>query len=139
MSLLPTLLQATAIEPLPEAADAASTAAASPAAHDGGLNYLQLILDASLPVQAVMALLLLASVASWIIIFRKKRVLDRAQKEADLFEERFWAGGDLGRLYNEAAARKQDISGLEAIFEGGLREFNRVRQRRGIGFGTARP
>ena len=139
MSLQPMLLQtmsmqATAIEPLPEAADVASaaTAAAAPAAHGGGLNYLQLVLDASLPVQAVMLLLLLASVASWIIIFRKKRVLDRAQREADLFEERFWAGGDLGRLYNEAAARKQDISGLEAIFEGGLREFNRVRQRRGI-------
>jgi biopolymer transport protein TolQ len=116
------LLQATAIEPLSEAASAQS----------GGLNYLQLVLDASLPVQCVMALLLLASVASWIIIFRKKRVLDRAQNEADGFEERFWAGADLGRIYTEASGRKQQISGLEAIFEGGMREFNRVRQRRGM-------
>jgi biopolymer transport protein TolQ len=119
------MLQATAIEPLSEA-----TAAA--AVQDGGLNYLQLMLDASLPVQGVMALLLLASVASWIIIFRKKRVLDRAQREADGFEERFWAGGDLGRLYTEASGRKQQVNGLEAIFEGGMREFNRVRQRRGM-------
>lgn len=116
------LLQATAIEPLSEAATARS----------GGLNYLQLVLDASLPVQCVMALLLLASVASWVIIFRKKRVLDRAQNEADSFEERFWAGADLGRIYTEASGRKQQISGLEAIFEGGMREFNRVRQRRGM-------
>ena len=119
------MLQATAIEPLSEAA-------ATVAAQDGGLNYLQLILDASLPVQFVMALLLLASVASWVIIFRKKRVLDRAQKEADGFEERFWAGGDLGRIYAEASGRKQQVSGLAAIFESGMREFNRVRQRRGM-------
>ncbi len=116
------LLQATAIEPLSDVATA----------QGGGLNYLQLILDASLPVQCVMALLLLASVASWVIIFRKKRVLDRAQNEADSFEERFWAGADLGRIYAEASGRKQQISGLEAIFEGGMREFNRVRQRRGM-------
>lgn len=132
MSSLVMMLQATAIEPLPEGAVAAAALAVDDAAHDGGLNYLQLVLDASLPVQCVMALLLLASVASWVIIFRKKRVLDRAQKEADGFEERFWAGGDLGRLYTEAAGRKQQISGMEAIFEGGLREFNRVRQRRGM-------
>lgn len=119
------LLQATAIEPLSDAAGVAS-------AQGGGLNYLQLMLDASLPVQCVMALLLLASVASWVIIFRKKRVLDRAQNEADGFEERFWAGADLGRIYAEASGRKQQISGLEAIFEGGMREFNRVRQRRGM-------
>jgi biopolymer transport protein TolQ len=118
------LLQATAIEPLSEAAAAT--------AENGGLNYLQLILDASLPVQCVMALLLLASVASWVIIFRKKRVLDRAQREADGFEERFWAGADLGRIYADASGRKQQISGLEAIFESGMREFNRVRQRRGM-------
>lgn len=119
------MLQATAIEPL-------SDAAATVTAQDGGLNYLQLILDASLPVQCVMALLLLASVASWVIIFRKKRVLDRAQKEAESFEERFWAGGDLGRIYAEASGRKQQVFGLEAIFESGMREFNRVRQRRGM-------
>ena len=131
MSLLPTLLQtlqATAVEPLPETAVAAATTVVN----DAGVNYLELVAKASLPVQVVIALLLLASFASWVIIFRKKRVLDRAQKEADLFEERFWAGGDLGRLYNEASQRKDQIAGLEAIFEGGLREFNRVRQRRGI-------
>jgi biopolymer transport protein TolQ len=130
-AVLLTAVQATDLQPLPAQALSAAAPAAG-AAPEAGLNYLKLIVEASLPVQAVMALLLLASVASWVIIFRKKRVLDRAQKEADGFEERFWAGGDLGRLYAEAAGRKQHISGLEAIFEGGLREFNRVRQRRGV-------
>jgi biopolymer transport protein TolQ len=128
------------MSPFPIALQAAADASPESTAQAGmtiveagkGINYLQLILDASLPVQAVMALLLLASIASWIIIFRKKRVLDRAQREADGFEERFWSGADLGRLYTEVSARKQQIAGMEAIFEGGLREFNRVRQRRGM-------
>jgi biopolymer transport protein TolQ len=124
-------LQATAVEALPEEA-AAAAAQAAPALGHQELDYIQLMLDASIPVQAVMLLLILASIASWVIIFRKKTVLDRAQREADSFEERFWAGGDLGRLYQEASGRKQQIGGLEAIFEGGMREFNRIRQRRGV-------
>jgi biopolymer transport protein TolQ len=99
---------------------------------DQGLNILQLVLHASLPVQLVMALLLLASLASWVIILRKKRVLDRAEKEADRFEETFWSGIELPKLYATAAARGREVEGLEAIFEGGMREFNRIRQRRGV-------
>ena len=93
---------------------------------------LQLVLHASLPVQFVMLLLLAASIASWVIIFRKKRVLDRAEREADRFEERFWSGAELSKLYAGATERNRDIGGLEAIFEGGFREFNRIRQRRGV-------
>ncbi|MCC7249217.1 MAG: protein TolQ [Lysobacter sp.] len=125
MSPFPIALQA--------AAGALNEGAATTVVETGaGINYLQLILDASIPVQLVMALLLLASLASWFIIFSKKRILDRAQRESDGFEERFWSGADLGRLYTEVAARKQQIGGMEAIFEAGLREFNRVRQRRGM-------
>ncbi|MEP6634252.1 MAG: protein TolQ [Luteimonas sp.] len=134
MSVLLMALQATAVEPLPEdAASAVQTAAvAAPDAGNHSLNLLQLVLHASLPVQLVMALLLLASVASWVIIFRKKRVLDRAEKEANQFEERFWSGAELAKLYAGATERSRDIGGLEAIFEGGFREFNRIRQRRGV-------
>ncbi|GAB3745038.1 protein TolQ [Lysobacter olei] len=134
MTYLLTALQATA-EALPEEAPAstvADTATAVAATGDNGLNLLQLILHASLPVQLVMAILLLASVASWAIIFRKKAVLDRAAKEADQFEERFWSGAELSKLYAGATERNRDISGMEAIFEAGFREFNRVRQRRGV-------
>ena len=82
-------------QPLPENAPAtavelaAGTAQAAAPQGDQGLNMLQLILHASLPVQLVMLLLLFASVASWVIILRKKRVLDRAEKEADRFEETY--------------------------------------------------
>ena len=50
------------------------------------LQVWQLIMEASWLVKAVMALLLLASVASWMIIFRKRQILNRAEKEADKFE-----------------------------------------------------
>jgi biopolymer transport protein TolQ len=123
-------LQATAVEPLPEdaVANTVQTAAtAAPAAANNGLDVLQLVMHASIPVQLVLLLLLFASIASWVIIFRKKRVLDRAEREAIRFEERFWSGAELSKLYSGATERNRDIGGLEAIFEGGFREFNRIR------------
>ncbi len=104
---------------------------ATAAAHNG-IDMLALVLHASIPVQLVMLLLLFGSVASWVIIFRKKRVLDRAEREADRFEERFWSGAELSKLYAGATERNREVGGLEAIFEGGFREFNRIRQRRGV-------
>ncbi len=94
----------------------------------GDLDMLQLVLHASLPVQVVMVILLLASIASWVIIIRKKKVLDRALREADDFEDRFWSGNELGKLY-DAASRHQE-GGMEAIFEAGYREFHKSRNRR---------
>ncbi|NLG60316.1 MAG: protein TolQ [Gammaproteobacteria bacterium] len=131
------LMQATEVQPLPdEGAAAASQLPADPgvaeaaAAVGGDIDMLQLILHASIPVQLVMLLLLAASIASWVIIFRKKKLLDRAEREADRFEERFWSGSDLGKLYAAATERNREVEGLEAIFEAGFREFGRQRQRR---------
>ena len=135
MNLSPILALQTTVEPLPEDATSTAQAAADLAAHPANasshLDLIQLALHASLPVQLVMLLLLAASVVSWVIIFRKKRVLDRADREADGFEERFWSGADLSKLYAGATERNRDVGGLEAIFEGGFREFHRQRQRRG--------
>jgi biopolymer transport protein TolQ len=94
------------------------------------LDYLQLILHASLPVQLVMLVLLLASIASWMIILRKKAMIDRALREANEFEERFWSGTDLAALFKELTARGGQLAGLESVFEAGFREFARLRNRR---------
>lgn len=101
-------------------------------ATEGGLDYLQLALHASLPVQAVLLLLLLASLISWAIIFRKQRVLGRAADGADDFEEHFWSGGDLSELFQEVSGGVRRPEGLAAIFEAGFREFVRLRQKRGM-------
>jgi biopolymer transport protein TolQ len=140
MTPLLALLQATSVEPLPdEAATTATELASDPgvanaaaAASGNHLDILQLVLHASIPVQFVMLLLLAASIASWVIIFRKRRMLGRAEDEADRFEERFWSGAELSKLYAGATGRGRDSGGLEAIFESGFREFNRIRERRGV-------
>lgn len=108
---------------------APATAVVAPAAAaSSGLNYFELVLHASLPVQLVMVLLLAASVMSWFVIFRKMRAFGRANSEADEFESRFWSGADLGKLYRAATERNRMVGGLEAIFEAGFREFTRLRQ-----------
>ena len=97
------------------------------AAGAGGLNYLELILHASLPVQVVMLLLVAASVLSWFIIFGKSKAFHAASAEADGFETRFWSGVDLNQLYRDATDQSREVRGMEAIFEAGYREFLRLR------------
>jgi biopolymer transport protein TolQ len=107
-------------------------AAAGQVADNGGLNYLELVLHASLPVQIVIVLLLLASLLSWVIIFSKWRVFARANSQAEEFESSFWSGADLNQLYRAATERNRVVTGLEAIFEAGFREFTRLRQKKGM-------
>ena len=122
-------LVATVVEALPEEAATAAAAGAAAATH-GGINYLDLMLRASLPVKLIVLLLLAGSLISWVIIFRKLRSFKRADQEADEFENRFWSGADLSKLYAAAADRNRVVVGLEAIFEAGFREFLRLRVRR---------
>ncbi len=90
----------------------------------------ELILEASLLVQGVMALLVLASLASWMVIFSKRRQLGRATKRANVFEEKFWSGADLNQLYDKVAGQSDGREGIESIFESGFREFSRLREER---------
>jgi len=89
----------------------------------------ELVANASLLVQGVMLLLVLASGASWIVIFRKRAMLNRATRHADDFEERFWSGSELSRLYTSVKREDRPASGLERVFEAGYREFERLRGR----------
>jgi biopolymer transport protein TolQ len=90
-------------------------------------SILQLILEAGPVVQAIIAMLLLASLASWTIIFRKRRLLSQAESEANRFEGNFWSGGDLGKLYRAIGTRNKPAVGMESIFEAGFGEFTRLR------------
>jgi len=92
------------------------------------LQIWHLIMEASLLVQGVMALLVFASVASWMVIFRKRQMLNRADKRARDFEEKFWSGADLTKLYDQVAGNRAGREGVEAIFESGFREFSRLRE-----------
>jgi len=92
------------------------------------LQIWQLVLQASWMVKGVMGLLLLASIASWMVIFRKRQVLSRAEKDANAFEERFWSGTDLTKLHEGITSGHRLTSGMERIFDSGFAEFLRMRQ-----------
>lgn len=92
------------------------------------LNPLELVLQASIIVQIVMGLLLLASIVSWAIMLRKRSELRRARADADRFEEVFWSGGDLSAMFRSIDQSRRVTKGMEAIFEQGFREFTRMRQ-----------
>jgi biopolymer transport protein TolQ len=91
------------------------------------LSIIHLVAEASLIVQLVLALLVAASIGSWAIIFRKRRLLRTARADSERFESKFWSGGDLGGLYRTIQT-KGGATGMESIFEMGFREFARLRQ-----------
>jgi biopolymer transport protein TolQ len=94
-----------------------------------GLNIIDLVLQASIFVKLVMLILIIFSFMSWVIIFRKRAMLNRAMEGADEFEERFWSGADLAGLFREVTSGSSATTGIESIFEAGFREFARLRQR----------
>jgi biopolymer transport protein TolQ len=96
----------------------------------GDHSALDLILQASLIVQFVMALLVGASVVSWAIIFRKRQLLVTERQSADRFEEQFWSGGDLAGLYKSLESGSP--TGMAGVFVAGFREFSRLRKQVGI-------
>jgi biopolymer transport protein TolQ len=92
------------------------------------LSVWTMVLDASPIVQAVVALLLVASIASWAIIFRKSREISQSRRGADQFDAQFWSGGDLATLYRNIETKGRAGTGLQSIFESGFGEFSRLRQ-----------
>jgi biopolymer transport protein TolQ len=89
------------------------------------LSIFSLVTGASITVQLVLLSLLLISIISWTMIFKKGRILAKAKKEADLFERRFWSGADLVDLY-KALAQRQNAQGMASIFESGFREYAKL-------------
>nr|WP_252731715.1 protein TolQ [Psychrosphaera sp. F3M07] len=83
--------------------------------------------EASFIVKLVMLTLLGLSIASWALIFQRRNVLANAEKQSKEFEQRFWSGVDLGRLYSEITA-KASSTGLESLFKDGFKEFARLKK-----------
>ncbi len=95
-------------------------------------SFLDMILSASLIVQLVMLLLLSASVSSWAIIVRKRRVLRQAVAGSDAFETSFWSGGDLAAIYRDVMRGGTPPSDMAGLFEAGFREFRRLTEQPGM-------
>ncbi|BBI91143.1 membrane spanning protein in TolA-TolQ-TolR complex [Serratia symbiotica str. Tucson] len=90
------------------------------------MNILDLFLKASLLVKLIMLILICFSVASWAIIIQRTRILNAATRDAEAFEDKFWSGVELSRLYQESQARRDSLTGSEQIFYAGFKEFARL-------------
>ena len=91
------------------------------------LSLVTLVVNASLPVQIVMAILVVASLVSWTMIFGKRVVIGRAIRAANQFEDQFWSGVDLVEVFNRIDVRRTAANGMERIFHAGFKEFARLR------------
>ncbi|MDE0009294.1 MAG: protein TolQ [Gammaproteobacteria bacterium] len=90
------------------------------------ISILELVLGASPLVQFVMALLALASVVSWAMIFQRWFALNRVEREMDDFEDHFWSGIDLRSLFTQLDEEETPLTGIESVFVAGFREFQRL-------------
>jgi len=86
-----------------------------------------LIMQASMLVKGVMLLLLLASIASWGVIFSKRRLMKGMRADMEWFEDKFWSGGNLNDIYAQTSRRQDSSSGLPALFGAGYEELRRQR------------
>ena len=100
------------------------------------LSIISLIMNASLLVKLVMALLIGISFMSWYWIFRKSFAIRGARSRTDKFELEFWSGGDLNSLFQSAANDRHNAGGMERIFEAGYREFTKLRARQNMDTAT---
>jgi len=95
------------------------------------LDIWTLIVNASVVVKVVMAILLVVSFMSWMFIFQKWFSIRRAISQTEKFEREFWSGNDLLALYQGAVNHRHSIGSLERIFEAGFREFAKQRGQKG--------
>ena len=98
----------------------------------GDMSIFGLIAGATWPVQAVMLILLLASVISWFMIDRKRSSFKRYSNIAEDFEEEFWSGGEMSRIYQKWSSEGIQ-EGIANIFIAGYREYNRLVQKANVG------
>lgn len=92
------------------------------------LSLITLLLEASIPVQLVMLILVGISILSWSYIFSKRAALKRTVEQTRRFEDDFWTGGDLTLLQQTIATRRDEHGALARIFESGMTEFIKARR-----------
>lgn len=77
-------------------------------------------------VKTVMLILFAASVISWTYIVQRWLYIKRMRVAVKKFEDKFWSGVDMTKLYSELMVRKDDQLGLGSIFSSAYKEFNRM-------------
>lgn len=93
-----------------------------------GMNLIEIFREADIIVQSVLVLLLAMSVMSWGIIVFKVRLFRRAERENELFLERFWESRNLGEFYSELAGdKKAHGPPVDMVFRSAYLEFSKLK------------
>ena len=100
------------------------------------MSIIQLVLHASFVVQLVMLILMAISIASWAAIVRKLTAIKRIQTLNEEFEQQFWSGTSLNDLFAAAIQNSKLAGPMERIFASGMREYQKLRERRISDAGT---
>ena len=95
------------------------------------ISILELVLNASIVVQLVMAILVMASLVSWVLIFQRAFLLSSVKRLATNFENEFWSGQDLRAIFLEIENSETEVIGVEHLFQAGFKEFTRSKQQYG--------
>ena len=88
------------------------------------VSFWGLVLQADTIVKIVMLILLIASIWSWSIIIEKTKKFFLLKKQANAFEETFWSGESLEKLYKEEEKSPQHP--LATVFVAGMYEWTRA-------------
>lgn len=95
------------------------------------LSIVDLMINASLVVQVVMAILFAASMASWIMIFQRGFNLNATSRSTVEFEDELLSGKAWGNIYLEMQDRDEEIHfGIESIFAAGFKEYKRMKKQK---------
>lgn len=94
------------------------------------LSIVSLMLNASWVVQAVVVLLVGISITSWAAIFQKVVALRRVAALNEAFDRDFWSGTSLNELFAAATQNARNTGPMERIFASGMREYQKLRERR---------
>lgn len=109
----------TAATTIPERAVDAAQLAGSTGGVAHSMSPFALFLQADMIGKLVILMLVFASVWCWTIIFDKLRTLKATKRRADKFEEAFWSGEPLDKLYERVRQSRPDpilktfLSGME--------------------------
>ena len=90
------------------------------------LSILELFLSASIVVQSVIVILILASIISWMIIFERWIYIKKVNQEFFDFETRFWSDSGLEALLLTSQEGEHEPIGAEYIFQVGYLDYKRL-------------
>ena len=90
------------------------------------LSIIELFLNASIVVKAVILILIAASIFSWMIIFERWVYLNKSKEEILVFEENFWSDIGVESLLEKSQEEGHEPIGAECIFQAGYLDFKRL-------------